>query len=105
MSELDKIKKKLADHEKRLLKLEGTSSSSPKEREKTRKKSLTDMFVNLKNEKFFDKPRSVDEIIIKLAQNGHHYPPSSLTSPLQRATRKKILGRMKKDDIWVYVKR
>ena len=106
MSELSEIKKILKEHGKRLSKLESMINLSSKSIiPSTSKKSLTSMFVDLKNEKFFNQPRSLNEIVERLAQSGHHYPYRSLSSPLQRAVRQKILGRIKKDNKWAYVKR
>lgn len=69
------------------------------------KKSIMDHFKELKAEKFFDKPRFLREIGEKLVEKGYHYPLESLTDPLQRAVRRRVLGRIKKEGKWAYVKR
>jgi hypothetical protein len=69
------------------------------------KKSIMDQLKELKAENFFSKPKFLREIGERLAEKGYHYPLESLTEPLQRAVRRRILGRIKKDRKWAYVKR
>jgi hypothetical protein len=69
------------------------------------RKSISGHLMNLKSEGFFNQPKFVKEIVERLAQEGYHYPPNSLTWPLQKAVRDKILGRVKKQGKWAYCKR
>lgn len=102
--EIVEIKKQLENHEKRITKLEKTPT--PKAKVASAKRAtILNMLDRLKADGFFDQPKSLAEIIEKLAEEGYHYPQSSLTAPLQRAIRKRILGRLKKDGNWVYTKR
>ena len=98
------IKKKLEEHEKRIASLENLIKAKGK-RVVTKRKSITDHLIHLKFEGFFDQPKTVKEIIEKLAQEGYHYPDRSLADPLRRAIRQGILGRMKRDKLWAYCKR
>lgn len=83
--------------------LSGTSGKKKGATDK--RKSITDLFIELKESKFFNQPKFVNQIIEKLAEEGHHYSRTSLTAPLQRAVRNRILGRVRKDGIWAYVAR
>ncbi|MDD5494225.1 MAG: hypothetical protein PHG36_06110 [Dehalococcoidia bacterium] len=101
---MQEIKKILLDHEKRISNLEKPSISGKKIIANT-KTTIIGRLSYLKQEGFFDQPKFLPEIIIRFAEEGYHYPPSSLTAPLQRAVRQRLLGRLKKDNKWGYVKR
>lgn len=107
MNDLEKLKKTIKDHEKRISKLESmiTESSGKSKKTTGKRKSIIDLFVELKDSKFFNKPQFLNQIVDKLAEMGYHYSASSLTEPLQRAVRQRILGRIKKDGKWAYVSR
>lgn len=101
---INAIKKQLEDHEKRITQLEkpltrkgkGTSAKGT---------TILDMLAGLKADGFFDQPKLLADIVNKLAEEGYHYPQTSLTKPLQRAVRGKMLGRVKKEGKWAYCKR
>jgi hypothetical protein len=61
--------------------------------------------MEMKGERFFDKPKKLKDIVQELARRGYHYRSTSLTNPLQRALRQKKLGRVGKPGNWQYVKR
>jgi|YelNatPaOPRAMG01_1025707.scaffolds.fasta_scaffold294349_2 ppGpp synthetase/RelA/SpoT-type nucleotidyltranferase len=103
-NEIEEIKNKLADHEKRIKILEGYEIPEKKGRVKE-KESILDRLCRLKSQGFFDQPKLLNEIVKKLATEGYHYRPQSLTSPLERAIRSGILGRVKKENKWAYCKR
>jgi hypothetical protein len=87
--------------DERVAKLEGL----PQEKIKITKESITDLILELKSEGFFKEPRTAKEIVDILASKGRHYPPNSLTWPLQHAVRTRMLGRLKKEKKWAYVAR
>ncbi len=104
------LMKVLKDHERRISNLEKSFKVHEKDGSKvrtasTKKMSILNHFDRLKTEGFFDEPRFLADIVDKLAEGGYHYPPASLTEPLQRAVRQSVLGRLKKDGKWAYVKR
>ncbi len=105
MSNLIDIKKILADHEKRIKKLEGGPSSRINKTNKASKISISGLILDLKSKNFFKKPRFRDEIVKKLAQDGHNYNPSSLNWTLQDLVRKRKLGRVGEQRKWKYVER
>jgi hypothetical protein len=107
MRELEKIKKTLEDHEKRILKIEsvGKKSIGQINKQSGKHKTIPELLIELKQSSFFNQPRFVSDIVEKLAENGHHYSGHSLTYALLDAVRTKSLGRIKKEKKWMYVKR
>ena len=100
--EINAIKKKLKDHDKRLNIFEKDDKDNKKSN-KTKNKSITELFEQLKFEKFFKDKRTTKQIFNKLSEKGYTYRrPQSLTDPLQRATKQGILQRKKTDDGWIY---
>jgi hypothetical protein len=73
-------------------------------KEKTRH-SLPDMLSELKEEGFFDKPKSLVEIKQGLAEKGFMYAMTTLSPQVVREVRKHTLGRIKIDKKWKYVRR
>lgn len=107
-NEIMEIKNLLEQHEKRIESLENLIKGKSR-RAVASRKSIIDHVTHLKAEGFFNEPKTVKEIVEKLAHEGYHYPQQSLTEPLQRAVRQGILGRIKKkiknNMIWAYCKR
>jgi hypothetical protein len=72
--------------------------------------STIEKLVKLINQGFFDKHRSITDIIEKLKSQDYHLKASGLTLPLRRVVRKGLLekakdlpsGRAKK---WMYIKK
>lgn len=104
MSELDKIKKILKEHEKRIKLLEGKKASRIFSKP-SKPTSVLSLLLGLKADGFFDKPRYLKEIVDELARMGYHYMPTSLTNPLRRVIRNKDLGRIGKSGKWRYVRK
>lgn len=100
-----KIKEILDNHERRISRLEGILKEKTARKIVSKKKSILDLLIELKNEGFFKQPKYLKDIVDKLASRGYHYQSSSLTNPLQRAVRNRILGRIKKKGKWAYVER
>ena len=105
MNEIDKIKKILNKHDKRIGKLENLSSTSFKRKKKKEKKSITDLLIEVSSEGFFDKPKTRKEIVEKFGELGSIYDGGSLNYPLLQAIKSRILGRVKVKGKWGYVKR
>ena len=72
---------------------------------KKRKISATDFILKLREEGFFDKPKTILDIKEKLAENGLIYPVTTLSAVLIRLIRRRELGRIKTEKMWGYVKR
>jgi len=63
-------------------------------------KSLID---DLAKENFFKSKRTIGEVQKKLEEKGHIYAMNSLSPPLLRLTRERVLRRIKEKTGWVYV--
>lgn len=100
----DKIKKILDEHEERISKLEKALGHKKQIKEK-KSPSVASLIEEFKDEGFFNQPKTLKEIRAELAKNNYHYSITSLTNPLQRLTRQKILGRLLENGKWAYVKR
>lgn len=107
MTDINEIKKNLEKHEKRISDLEKLLVDKKlKDVKKAKSKtSITDLFIEIKEEGFFDKPRFRNDIVEKLEELGHIYSADSLNSPLSKALKSRMLGRKKIDGKWAYVKR
>jgi len=106
VSEIDELKKILKKHGERISKLENALSSPNKPKlKKSNKTSIMDLIIEVKGEGFFDKPKLQKEIVEKFEELGFIYDTKSLSDPLSRALKSRILGRKKIDGRWNYVKR
>ena len=105
MNDSKSIKKILSDHERRIKNLEKKLSNPISKKIKSGNKSAMDFLIEMKEDKFFNEPRLIMEIINELARRGHHYKRTSLTNTMQRVIRKKLLGRIGKKRKWRYVNR
>lgn len=79
--------------------------SEPKAEKPSRSRTATDYILELREQGYFNKPKSLGEIKDKLAEAGLIYPITSLSGVVLAQVRKKRLGRIKKDGIWGYVRR
>lgn len=106
MSEINELKKILKKHGERISKLEKILSSTDKPKlKKSKKTSIMDLITEVKGKGFFDKPKLQREIAKKFEELGFIYETKSLSDPLSRALKSRILGRKKIDGKWHYVKR
>jgi len=107
ISDIKKINEILMKHEKRISDLENMLKKEDKRKEIDTAKpvSVSGLIEGLKDEGFFNVPRSLKEIKNELARNNYHYAVTSLTNPLQRLVRQRILGRILQNGKWAYVKR
>ena len=101
----ENIKKILDEHEKRIKALEDILKKSKPKKVVKKSTSIAGLIEQCKDEGFFDNPRSLKEIKMELAKNNYHYSVTSLTNPLQRLVRQRVLGRLLQNGKWAYVKR
>lgn len=66
--------------------------------------SAVDLITSLKEESFFEKPKSLGDISSKLEEQGHLYPVTSLSGIVLGMVKKRLLRRKKIDGKWVYGK-
>jgi hypothetical protein len=53
-------------------------------------------------EGFFKKQKTISDAQVELENRGHHIPTSSLSGPLQKLCKEKVLRRQRKDGLFVY---
>jgi hypothetical protein len=107
MKDLGKIIKILQDHEKRIKVLEG---NPPKQNDQTSKKNYTGLAGGIRfliDNKFLNIPKTANEVMSELKREGYHHSlaPISKMLSINFTKNKKILNRIKEDDIWKYVLR
>jgi hypothetical protein len=62
-----------------------------------------ELIAQLAEQDYFKSKRTLGEVQAKLEEGGHIYAMQSLSTPILRLTRKKILRRLKEKDGWAYV--
>ena len=68
-----------------------------------KRKGPQGLIGDLVQENYFKAKRTIGDIQKKLEQNGHIYALYSLSTPLLRLTRSKVLRRIRDKRGWVYV--
>ncbi len=79
--------------------------TADEKRERKKQDSAKDHIVTLKEESFFDKPKPLSEVAKKLEESGHLYPVTTLSGVMLGLVQKRLLGRVKRDGVWMYGKR
>jgi hypothetical protein len=69
---------------------------------KEAKDGLPGLIDSLKDEGFFKKPQSLNDIRIKLKDLGHNYPLTTLSPRMGREVRRRNLRRFKENKKYVY---
>jgi hypothetical protein len=69
-----------------------------------KKESASDLIVGLKEEGFFEKPKTLGEIGAALEERGFLYPVTSLSGIVLGLLKKRMLRRKKLERKWVYGK-
>lgn len=67
--------------------------------------SAKDHIISLKEESFFDKPKTLAEVAHKLEESGHLYPITSLSGVMLGLVQRRLISRVKRDGKWKYGKR
>ena len=73
-------------------------------KEQKKRSAVSDLIVSLKEEGYFDKPKSLTEIVHALEEAGHLVPVTSLSGVMLGLVQKKYFRRKKVDGKWVYGK-
>lgn len=73
-------------------------------REAKKRDSAADLMVELREQGFFDKPKSLGDISTKLEEQGHLYAVTSLSGIALGLVKNRHLRRKKMDGKWVYGK-
>jgi len=74
-------------------------------RDQKKRESAKDHITLLKEEGFFDKPKSLSEVAKKLEESGHLYPVTTLSGIVLNLVQKRLLARVKREGKWMYGKR
>lgn len=82
-----------------------TAGTAAKQPSRSPKMTVAKLILELKDEKFFNSPRTLNEIVKKLEEKTYSIPVTGLTFPLQKLVRGRELGRILKAGKWSYVKR
>lgn len=80
------------------------SKSRAVAKEQKKRQSASDLIVELKEDGFFEKPKSLGDISAVLEEKGYLYPVTSLSGVVLGLVQKKVLRRKKVDGKWVYGK-
>ncbi len=73
-------------------------------KEQKKRMAASDLIVGLKEDGYFDKPKSLTEIASALEEKGYIYPITTLSGIMLGLVQKKLFGRKKIDRKWVYGK-
>ncbi|MHB1141929.1 MAG: hypothetical protein ACYC1T_09245 [Sulfuricaulis sp.] len=74
------------------------------QKEKKKRAAASDLVISLKEDGYFDKPRSLAEVAKALEETGYIYPVTTLSGVMIGLVQKKLLGRKKLEGKWVYGK-
>jgi hypothetical protein len=80
------------------------SRNQAHKKEEKRRASASDMIVDLKEQGYFEEPRTLIEISHALEERGFLYPVTSLSGVVLNLLRKKVLRRKKAEGKWIYGK-
>ena len=70
----------------------------------TRGSQLSNLINSLIESGFFNEPRDLRAVQVGLAEKGHQYPLTSLSSAMLRQVRRRTLRRVKDQKVWTYLK-
>jgi predicted transcriptional regulator YheO len=73
-------------------------------KEQKKRMAASDLVVELKEEGFFSKPKSLTEIAKALEEKGYIYPVTTLSGVMLGLVQKRLFGRKKLEGKWVYGK-
>ena len=69
-----------------------------------KREGASDLIIGLREDGFFEKPKSLGEISTALEEQGYLYPVTSLSGIVLGLVKKRILRRKKHEGKWVYGK-
>ena len=78
-------------------------SAKSKRKSASNKQGPAERIRNLMQEGFFKEPKSIQDVRHALAEKGHIYPITSLSTPLVRLVRSREIRRLKDNKRWTYV--
>lgn len=75
-----------------------------RKKDENKRRAASDLVVELKENGFFDKPKTLGEVAVALENTGYIYPTTTLSGVVLGLVQKKLLGRKKVNGKWVYGK-
>lgn len=81
------------------------SKAAQQKRDRKKQESASDRVANLKEEGFFNQPKSLSTVAAELEKSGYLYPVTTLSGVMLGLVQRRLLTRVKKDGLWVYGKR
>ena len=81
------------------------SKAAQQKRDRKKQDSASDRVANLKEEGFFNQPKSLSVVAGELEKSGYLYPVTTLSGVMLGLVQRRLLTRVKKEGIWVYGKR
>lgn len=73
-------------------------------KDQKKRSAASDLIVDLKEEGFFQKPKTLAEISKVLEEKGYLYPTTTLSGVMLGLVQKRLLGRKRLEGKWVYGK-
>jgi hypothetical protein len=80
------------------------SKEAVKKKDENKRRAASDLIVELKEDNFFSKPKTLGEISEALERIGYMYPTTTLSGVVIGLVQKKILGRKRVNGKWTYGK-
>lgn len=77
--------------------------AAPRSRRGATRSGPVNLIAELIDGGFFKKPKELGAIKTALAEQGHHYPVTTLSPIVLRLVRKRLLRRIKEKNRWLYV--
>lgn len=83
---------------------EAVSKSKVAKREQKKRMAASDLVVELKEEGYFNKARTLADVAKTLEEKGYIYPVTTLSGVMLGLVQKRLLGRKKVEGRWIYGK-
>lgn len=80
------------------------SKEAVKKKDENKRRAASDLIVELREDGFFAKPKTLGEIAEALERIGYIYPTTTLSGVVIGLVQKKLLGRKRVNGKWVYGK-
>ena len=80
------------------------SKETVKKKDENKRRAASDLIVELREDGFFAKPKTLGEIAEALERIGYIYPTTTLSGVVIGLVQKKLLGRKRVNGKWVYGK-
>ncbi len=80
------------------------SKEAIKKKDEKKRRAASDLIIELREDNFFNKPKTLGEIAEGLERIGYIYPTTTLSGVVMGLVQKKLLGRKRVDGKWAYGK-